>query len=243
MLIEGVTITNSPMWVVHPVLSRNVTVRGVKVVSAGPNNDGCNPESSTDVLIEDALFDTGDDCIAIKSGRNADGRRLAAPSERIVVRGCRMRAGHGGVTIGSEVSGSVRDVFVLRCEMTSPDLERGIRFKTNAVRGGTIENVFVRDVEIGEAGSAIDVDMLYEEGASGAFMPVVQNVLVERMTVRKAAYAFFIRGLPASPVRGLTVRDSAFRGVAKGSRLEHVEDLTLRNVVLVPEGEKPKEQP
>jgi len=234
VLVEGVTITNAPMWVIHPVLSRNVVVRGVRVVSAGPNNDGCDPESSTDVLIEDALFDTGDDCIAIKSGRNADGRRLAAPSERVVVRGCRMRAGHGGVTIGSEVSGSVRDVFVERCEMTSPDLERGIRVKTNAVRGGTIENVFVRDVEIGEAGSAIDVDMLYEEGAAGAFTPVVRNVVIDRLTVRKAAYAFFIRGLEASPVRGLTVRDSAFRGVAKGSRLEHVEDIVLRNVTLEP---------
>jgi polygalacturonase len=234
VLIEGVTLTNAPMWVIHPVLSRNVTVRGVRVVSAGPNNDGCDPESSTDVLIEDALFDTGDDCIAIKSGRNADGRRLGAPSERIVVRGCRMRAGHGGVTIGSEVSGSVRDVFVERSEMSSPDLERGIRFKTNAVRGGTIENVFVRDVKIGEAGSAIDIDMLYEEGAAGSFLPVVRNVVVERLTVRKARHAFFVRGLAASPVRNLVVKDSAFRGVAKGSRIEHVEDLVLRNVVLEP---------
>ena len=234
VLIEGVTLTNAPMWIIHPVLSRNVIVRGVTVVSSGPNNDGCDPESSTDVLIEDTLFDTGDDCIAIKSGRNADGRRLAAASERIVVRGCRMRAGHGGVTIGSEVSGSVRDVFVERSEMSSPDLERGIRFKTNAVRGGTIENVFVRDVEIGEVGSAVDIDMLYEEGASGSFTPAVRNVVVDRLTVRKAVHAFFIRGLPASPVRGLTVRDSAFRGVAKGIRLEHVEDLVLRNVTLEP---------
>jgi polygalacturonase len=236
VLVEGVRITNAPMWVIHPVLSRNVTVRGVRVVSAGPNNDGCDPESSTDVLIEDTLFDTGDDCIAIKSGRNADGRRLAAPSERIVVRGCRMRAGHGGVTIGSEVSGSVRDVFVERCEMTSPDLERGIRVKTNAVRGGAIENVFARDVEIGEAGSAIDVDMLYEEGAAGGFVPTVRNVVIDRLTVRKAAYAFFVRGLPGSPVRGLTVRDSALRGVERGSRLENVEELVLRNVTLEPAG-------
>jgi len=234
VLIEGITIKNSPMWVIHPVLSRNVIVRGVRVVSAGPNNDGCNPESSTDVLIEDSLFDTGDDCIAIKSGRNADGRRLAAPAERIVVRGCRMRAGHGGVTIGSEVSGSVRDVFVERTEMSSPDLERGIRFKTNAVRGGVIENVFVRDVEIGETGSAIDIDMRYEEGADGPFVPVVQNILVERLTVRQARYAFFLRGLPGAPIRGVVVRDSTFRGVARGSLLEHVGDLLLRNVVIQP---------
>jgi polygalacturonase len=234
VLIEGVTIRNAPMWIIHPVLSRNVTVRGVKVVSSGPNNDGCDPESSSDVLIEDALFDTGDDCIAIKSGRNADGRRLATPSERIVVRGCRMRAGHGGVTIGSEISGGARDVFAERCQMSSPDLERGLRIKTNAMRGGIVENVFARDIEIGEVGSAIDIDMLYEEGAAGPFTPVVRNVRVDRMTVRKAAYAFFVRGLESSPVRGLSVADSAFREVEKGSRLTGVEELVLRNVVVEP---------
>ncbi len=237
VLIEGITIKNSPMWVIHPVLSHNVIIRGVKVVSAGPNNDGCNPESSTDVLIEDSLFDTGDDCIAIKSGRNADGRRLAAPSERIVIRGCRMRAGHGGVTIGSEVSGSVRDVFVEQTEMSSPDLDRGIRIKTNAVRGGVIENVFVRDVEIGETGAAIHIDMQYEEGANGPFVPVVRNILVERLTVRQARYAFFVRGLLGAPVRGLVVRDSSFLSVSRGSVLEHVEDLLLENVVIEAFGE------
>jgi polygalacturonase len=234
VLVEGVTVKNAPMWIIHPVLSRNVIVRGVSVVSSGPNNDGCDPESSTDVLIEDTLFDTGDDCIAIKSGRNADGRRLAAPSERIVVRGCRMRAGHGGVTIGSEASGSVRDVFVEKCVMSSPDLERGIRVKTNAQRGGTIENLFVRDVEIGEAGSAIDIDMLYEEGAAGPYAPVVRNLQIDRMTVGKATYAFFIRGLPSSPVRSVRVGSSAFRGVATGSVLEHVRELVLRDVALEP---------
>jgi len=238
VLIEGITIKDAPMWVIHPVLSRKVIVRNVRVVSAGPNNDGCDPESSTDVLIEDSLFDTGDDCIAIKSGRDADGRRLAAPSERIVVRGCRMRAGHGGVTIGSEVSGSVRDVFVERTEMSSPSLERGIRFKTNAVRGGVIENVFVRDVEIGETGSAIDIDMQYEEGAAGPFVPVVRNILVERLSVRRARHALFLRGLPGAPIRGLVVRDSTFRGVTRSSLLEHVEDLLLQNVVVQPSNQE-----
>jgi len=237
VLIEGITIRSSPMWLIHPVLSRNVTVRGITADSEGPNNDGCNPESSTDVLIEDSLFDTGDDCIAIKSGRNADGRRLAAPSERIIVRGCRMHAGHGGVTIGSEVSGSVRDVFVEQNEMSSPDLDRGIRFKTNAVRGGVIENVFVRDVEIGQTGSAIDIDMQYEEGANGKFMPAVRNVVVERMTVRQARYAFFIRGLEAAPVKGLVIRNSSFESVSKGSVLEYVEELVLQDVAIEPSSE------
>ena len=237
VLIEGVTIRNSPFWVIHPVLSSNVIVRGVSVASLGPNSDGCDPESSTDVLIEDTLFDTGDDCIAIKSGRNADGRRLAAPSERIVIRNCRMRAGHGGVTVGSEVSGGVRDVFAECNTMSSPDLERGLRIKTNAARGGVVENVFMRDTEIGEVGSAIDVDMLYQvedEDLSHPFIPVVRNVRIENLTVSQAAVAFSILGLEVSPVGGLVIRDSVFRNVSRGSRLVNAGAVLLENVTLEP---------
>jgi polygalacturonase len=234
VLIEGVTIRNSPMWVIHPVLSTNVTVRNVKVLSMGPNSDGCNPESSSDVLIEDSLFDTGDDCIALKSGRNADGRRLKTPVERVLVRNCRMRAGHGGVTIGSEISGGARDVYAERCQMSSPALDRGLRIKTNAMRGGVIENVFVRDVDIGQVGSAVDIDMLYEEGASGSFTPVVRNVQVQRMTVGQAQHALFVRTLPGSPVTGLAVRDSVFRGLSRGNRLEGVLGLVLDGVTFEP---------
>jgi polygalacturonase len=234
VLIEGVTIRNSPMWVIHPVLSTNVTVRNVKVLSMGPNSDGCNPESSSDVLIEDSLFDTGDDCIALKSGRNADGRRLKTPVERVVVRSCRMRAGHGGLTIGSEISGGARDVYAERCQMSSPELDRGLRIKTNAMRGGVIENVFLRDIEIGQVGSAIDIDMLYEEGDAGPFPPVVRNVRVERMTVGQAQHALFVRTLPRSPVTGLAVRDSVFRGLSRGNRLEGVLGLVLDGATFEP---------
>ncbi len=243
VLIEGVTIRNSPFWVIHPVLSSNVVVRGVSVLSLGPNNDGCDPESSTDVLIEDTLFDTGDDCIAIKSGRNADGRRLAAPSQRIVIRNCRMRAGHGGVTIGSEVSGGVRDVFAERNSMSSPDLQRGLRIKTNLARGGTVEGIFVRDTTIHEVGTAIDIEMAYQaadEDLSRPFVPVVRDIRVERLTVDKAAVALSILGLERSPVGGLVVLDSAFRNVLAGSRLVHAGRVVLDNVTLEP---APKQAP
>jgi hypothetical protein len=143
-----------------------------------------------------------------------------------------MLAGHGGVTIGSEISGGARDIFVERCTMSSPDLDRGIRIKTNAMRGGTVENVFVRDVAIGQVGSAVDIDMLYEEGASGAFLPVIRNVRVERMTVDRAVHAPFVRTLANSPLRGLVVRQSAFRRLEKGNRIEGVVDLSLESVTL-----------
>src|SRR5207247_1275617 len=114
ILMKGITIRNSRLWEIHPVLSSNVTVRGVTIVSHGPNNDGCNPESCRDVLIERCSFDTGDDCIALKSGRNDDGRRVGVPVENVVVRDCTMKDGHGGVTIGSEISGGARNIYAER---------------------------------------------------------------------------------------------------------------------------------
>src|SRR4029077_6805054 len=136
----------------------------------------------------------------------------------------------------SEVSGGVRDVFDEKLQVRSPQLERGLRIKTNAMRGAFVENVFARDIEIGEAGSAIEIAMLYEEGAKGPFPPIVRNVRVERMTVQKARQALDIRGLPNSPARGIFVADSVFRAVSRASRLLNLEELVLRNVTLEPAG-------
>jgi polygalacturonase len=200
VLIEGVTILNSPMWEINPVLCRNVTVRGVTVRSHGPNNDGCDPESCRDVLIERCTFDTGDDCIALKSGRNADGRRLNRPIENVIIRDCQMRDGHGGVVIGSEISGGARNIFTERCRMDSPRLDRALRFKTNAERGGVIERVAMRDVTVGEVAEAIvTADFYYEEGDTGAFTPVLRDIEVTRVTSRKSKYAFLLKGYERSP--------------------------------------------
>ena len=243
VLIEGVTILNSPMWEIHPVLCENVTVRRVKVVSHGPNNDGCDPESCRDVLIEDCLFDTGDDCIAIKSGRNADGRRLGVPSENVIVRGCRMKDGHGGVTIGSEISGGARNIFVERCTMDSPNLDRALRFKNNALRGGLIEHVYMRDVQVGQVSDAIvSIDFHYEEGANGPFRPVVRHVEVRRVTGRKSKYVLYLRGLPGAVIEDVRLVDCRFDGVANPDVVEHVRGLRLEDVtvngrrVVVPAG-------
>jgi polygalacturonase len=141
VLIEGVTIKNSPMWHIHPVLSQNITIKDVKVVGYGPNNDGCDPESCKDVFIQSCYFDTGDDCIAIKAGRNNDGRRVNVPTENVVIQNCHMKNGHGGVVIGSEMTGGVRSIFTENCIMDSANLDQAIRVKTNSVRGGFVENV------------------------------------------------------------------------------------------------------
>jgi polygalacturonase len=232
VLIEGVTVVGSPMWEIHPVLSKNVLVQGVTVQTHGPNNDGCNPESSRLVVIRDCLFDTGDDCIAIKSGRNADGRRVNVPSEDILVEGCTMRAGHGGVTIGSEMTGGARNVFVRDCEMSSPDLDIALRFKTNSVRGGFVEGFHARDLTIGEVGgSVIDINFFYEEGPGHGFNPVVGDIHVQDMTVRTANRALNLRGYADDHIRGITLTNVDFGTTARPSVVEYVDDLVLDNVL------------
>ncbi|HEU0052828.1 MAG TPA: glycoside hydrolase family 28 protein, partial [Longimicrobium sp.] len=231
VLIEGVTIVRSPMWEIHPVLCENVTVRGVTISTHGPNNDGCDPESCRDVLIEGCTFDTGDDCIAIKSGRNADGRRIGVATENVIIRDCVMKDGHGGVTLGSEISGHVRNVFVERCRMDSPNLERAIRFKNNASRGGVLEHVYVRDVTVGEVSDTVlSVDLYYEEGQRGGHTPVVRDVELRGVTSRKSRYGVYMRAYPGSEISGIRVVDSRFDGVERGNVAEGVRDLRFENV-------------
>jgi polygalacturonase len=234
VLIEGVTVVNSPMWILHPVLCENVTVRGVTVRSHGPNNDGCNPESCRDVLIEGCTFDTGDDCVAIKSGRNADGRRLGRPSENIIVRRCTMKDGHGGVTLGSEMSGGIRNVYVEDCQMSSPRLDRAIRLKSNSLRGGYLENLFVRNVRVGEVSDAvIHVDLRYG-GETGGHPPLVRNLFIDGVESKKSGRPLVLLGIPEQPMQNIVVRNSRFENVDKPSVIEHVEELKLQNVT-VPE--------
>jgi polygalacturonase len=231
--IEDITIVNSPMYEMHPVLCKNVTVRNVTVSSHGPNNDGCDPESSVDVLIDGCTFDTGDDCIAIKSGRNADGRRLHAPSENLIVQNCIMKDGHGGVTMGSECSGDIRNVFAQDCQMDSPNLDRVFRFKNNAIRGGVIEHAYMRNVKCGQvATAAIDVDFYYEEGEKGPFTPVVRDVEVVNLVVKKCANAWSLRGFKNAPVTNIRLKNCTFENAAKAAVTENVVGLALENVMV-----------
>jgi polygalacturonase len=231
ILIDGPTIVNSPMWEIHPVLCRGVTVRNVTVRSHGPNNDGCNPESCDGVLIDGCTFDTGDDCIALKSGRNDDGRRLNVPVQNVVIRNCSMKDGHGGVVIGSEISGGARDIFAEKCRMDSPQLDRALRIKTNSVRGGVIENVFMRDVTIGQVAEAVvTINFFYEEGEGGPHMPVVRNVDVRNVTSRKSQHALLLRGFKGAPISGVRLENCTFDGVEKPDVLENVKEVELKNV-------------
>ena len=226
VLIEGVTILNSPMWEINPVLCENVTVRDVHISSHGPNNDGCDPESCRDVLIERCVFDTGDDCVAIKSGRNADGRRVNVPSENIIVRGCEMRDGHGGVTIGSEISGGCWNVFSHDCRMDSPRLDNVLRLKNNAMRGGVIRDVYMRNVTVGQVADAVlSIDFTYEEGSKGSFTPVARDIVMRNVTSRHSKYGVNLRGFSDAPIERVRIVDCRFDGVQSGNVIENVNGL------------------
>jgi polygalacturonase len=234
VLIEGVTFTNSPMWVLHPVLCENVTIRGVTVESHGPNSDGCDPESCRDVLIEDCTFNTGDDCIAIKSGRNADGRRIAQPSENIIIRGCTMKDGHGGVVLGSEMSGGIRNVFVENCTMDSPNLDRAIRLKSNSLRGGFLENLFVRNVRVGQVKEAVvRINLMYDKDR-GEHYPKVRNVFIENVTSEKSGRPFYFVGLEQAPIDNVVISNCTFKNAGEPSVFENVDEVFMRNVRLLP---------
>lgn len=221
VLIEDLTIRNSPFWVLHPMFCSNVIVRGVDIQSHGPNSDGLDPESCRNVLIENCVFNTGDDCIAIKSGRNNDGRRWNVPSENIVVRNCKMNDGHGGVVIGSEISGGFKNLFVENCIMDSPNLDRAIRIKTSNCRGGTIENIFVRNIQVGEVKEAVlRINLVYEprEVCDRSFDPVVRNVHMENVQSGKSRYGVLLNGLETSAnIQNITLTNCSFENVSSGA--------------------------
>ena len=235
-MIEGVKIVNTPFWVIHPIKSVNVIVDGVTIKSHGPNNDGCDPEYSKNVWIKNTTFDTGDDCIAIKSGRDNDGRRVAIKSENIIVQDCKMYDGHGGVTIGSEISAGVRNVYVENCLMDSPELDRAIRIKSNSRRGGLIENVFVRNIKVGEVKESvlgIDLDYGVHGNQTGNFMPQVQNIFIENSTVKNGGlYGILAKGHKGYPIKNIRFQDVTIEQVETDYLIENVEGVKLINTYI-----------
>lgn len=233
VLIEGVKIINAPFWVIHPIKSTNVIVDGVTIESHGPNNDGCNPEYSKNVLIKNCTFNTGDDCIAIKAGRDEEGRRIAIQSKNIVVQNCRMIDGHGGVVIGSEMSAGVSNVFIENCTMDSPNLDRAIRIKTNSRRGGTVDGVYARNIEVGQVKEAVlKINMFYGiySNQTGNFIPEVRNILLENVNVKDGGeFGILAKAYMESPIQNVTLKNVVIEKVKKRFSIENVENIKLIN--------------
>ena len=228
ILIQGVTIINAPFWLLHPTLSKNITVDGVTTNSLGPNNDGCDPESCDGVLIKNCSFTDGDDCIAIKSGRDADGRRINVPSKNIIVQDCQMKDGHGGIVIGSETSGGVENVYGQNCVMSSKNLERAIRIKSNACRGGVLKNFYFRNLKVGQVHEAVvKINMHYanEKGADCNYPPTLSGVYVNNVVSQESEYAIYIEGLDDKPVTNINISNCNFNNVEKENFIKDAKDL------------------
>lgn len=232
VLISGVKMINSPMWFVSPTMCTNVIIEKLHIESHGPNTDGCDPEACKNVWIKDCYFDTGDDCIAIKSGRDEDGRGFGRPAENHIIENCRMKDGHGGIVIGSEIAGGARNIYAINCTMDSKNLDRVLRIKTSSSRGGTIENIFLKDITVGSfKESAIHCNMFYEK--PGNFVPVVRNIWVENLEVTDGGeYAIWINAYKESPVQDLNLVNCHFKGIKAPFKVDHVKNLRMNNVTI-----------
>jgi len=221
VLIEGLTLTCSPSWTINPVRCHNVTIDKVTIINPpdSPNTDGINPDSCANVHISNCHIDVGDDCIAIKSGTEAEDPGRRAPCENITITNCTMVHGHGGVVIGSEMAGGVRNVVVSNCIFESTD--RGIRLKSRRGRGGVVEDIRVANVIMVDVLCPFTVNLYYACGAWGDKVvadrqphpvtvgtPQVRRVSLSHITAREVKLAAgFVAGLPEMPVEDLSLRD------------------------------------
>jgi polygalacturonase len=230
VLLSGVKMINSPMWNVNPVLCENVTIQNVKIIAHGTNTDGVDPESCKNVLISNCYFDTGDDCIAIKSGRDEDGRRINRPAENHIIENCIMKDGHGGITIGSEISGGAKNIYAVNCTLSSPNLDIILRLKTSSSRGGIIQNVFAKDIKVGTyKNSAVSFNMFYE--VPGNFIPTIRNIWVENMIVEKGGeFGIWAKAYKESPVENFRMINSTIMGVKIPIQVDHIKNSELINV-------------
>jgi hypothetical protein len=248
VLLEGVTFQNSPAWCLHPLMSQHITVRNISVKNPwyAQNGDGIDVESCQNVLIENSVFDVGDDGLCIKSGRDAEGRKRAMPTENVIIRGCTVYASHGGFVIGSEMSGGARNIYVSNCTFIGADI--GLRFKTTRGRGGIVENIFIRDIYMKDIpGDAILFDMYYmardpvpmagekrelpkvELKAVDETTPQFRNFHISNVYVNGAKKGIFIRGLPEMHVKDIVLEDMVIQA-DKGIDVQEASGIRFKNI-------------
>ncbi|OCX50393.1 glycoside hydrolase [Mucilaginibacter sp. PPCGB 2223] len=257
VLLEGVTFQNSPAWNLHPFLCSNLTLRNVTVKNPwyAQNGDGIDLESSTNTLIENSVFDVGDDGICIKSGRDEAGRKLGKPTENVIVRNCTVYHAHGGFVIGSEMSGGARNIFVYNCSFLGTDV--GLRFKTARGRGGVVQNIYVTNINMKDIGAeAILFDMYYEAKDPVVLagenrvppkivtLPVTEatpqfkDFHVSNIVCNGAGTAIFIRGLPEMNVLGAYLDNMTIKA-KKGIVCTEATGVYIRGLHLVTDEPNP----
>jgi len=238
VLIQGITIGSGPMWTLHLIYSEDIIVRDVTFITRGPNNDGIDPDSCTDVLIENCKFDTSDDAIAIKSGRDEDGWRVSKPCENIVIRNCLFGLGKkcdGVVSIGSEMSGDVRNVYIHNCHFDKTD--RGIRLKSRRGRRGIVENIWIQDITMTAArNDALLLNTFYSSGAKPTSQapPLFRNVYVKNLTCNNTEEAVRIKGLPEQAIENVVLENIDIKSKT-GLQCSDAKGIKLINVNIAPE--------
>lgn len=236
VLLEGFTIGSGPNWTIHPIYCENVIIRKVNVVTNGPNNDGIDPDSCKNMLIEHCFFDTGDDCVVLKSGYNEDGWRVGRPTENVVMRYCTGNRGHGGLVIGSEMSGDVRNVYMHDCQFDGTD--RAIRIKSKRGRGGVVENIWARDLKVENMRREVIIfNMVYGSDTRQARTtkpPIFRNFDIRNVVGKGAPTAILMRALEDSPVQNVKLENIAIQSKS-GVVCSNVRNIMFSNVQVTPE--------
>jgi hypothetical protein len=235
VLMEGFTIGGGANWTINPVYCENVIIRRVHVLTDGPNNDGIDPDSCRNVLIEHCVFDTGDDCVVLKSGYNEDGWRVARPMENLVMRWCSSRRGHGGLVVGSEMSGDVRNVYMYDCEFEGTD--RAVRIKSRRGRGGVVENIWVENIRVKNMQyEVVIMNMDYSADRNrltNERAPLFRNIHLKNITADGAPVAIRLTGLDDSPIQNVTFQDMIIAST-QGVIAENVQGLRFERVRITP---------
>lgn len=236
ILMDGVTITNSPFWTIHPFLSKDVVLRNLKVYAHGHNNDGVDPEMSQNVLIENCIFDQGDDAIAIKSGSNQDAWRLNTPSKNIIMRNCTVKNGHQLVAIGSELSGGIENVFIDNCTVVDgAKLNHLLFIKTNERRGGYVNNIHMSNIVSGKIDAGIlgiDTDVLYQwrdlVPTIERRLTPIKNVYLDNIKATNVKFISKISGQKELPVENIFLKNVT-ADVVQGNQNIHENVLNFIN--------------
>lgn len=233
ILLEGFTITDGPQWTIHPVYCENITIRNLTVLTHGHNTDGLNPDSCKNVLIEGCTFDTGDDCIAINSGINEDGIRVNKPCENVEIRNCKMIGGHGAITIGSAVSGGVKNIYAHDCKMSGA--MQGIRIKSMRGRGGYVDGARFENIEINDVTEqAIQITMFYSFSTvkpKSDTPTECKNIEISNIKGRGAKTGIEIIGLKEKLIENVRLQNIDL--TAKSAMtLKDIQSITMDNVTV-----------
>ncbi|RZQ60611.1 glycoside hydrolase family 28 protein [Amycolatopsis suaedae] len=237
--VSDVFITNPAMWSLHFVFSRNITVRDIHILTTNSQGDGVDLDSSSFAYVADSRFNTNDDCVVLKSGRDADGRQVGIPTSHVVVERCKFSGRWGGITVGSEMSGGVHTAFARDCEINAPDfpgrypVKHALYIKTNSDRGGYVDGIHLRDFTGRDVEREIlDVSMFYNGGGTKGHYPRIRNITVDRMRIDGGRVAANFEGLPQSHIRDVLISDSTFTRIAQPNHLIDTDNLRFRNTTI-----------